>query len=1064
MRSLQPGDADRSEVGWSGDAAQEAVVAHRGGTLVVLGAPGTGKTSALVRHVQARVRHDGLGPDECLVLAPTRQAADRLRGAIGRGLGRTFTEPLARTPSSVAFAVLRLAAAGSDAPLPRLLSGAEQDVILRELLSGHAEEGAGPAWPDHVRPALATAGFRGQLRDLLMRAVEHGLEPEDLARLGADHDRPEWAAAAQVLSEYDQVTALSDPGSYDPAWICTAAADVLEEDPELLETVRVQVRLVAVDDAHELTASADRLIRVLLAPGTDVLLAGDADSTVLGFRGAQPGRFVDLARDLAGAEGPTEVVLRTRHRGRSDIVEVAARVADRIGAVHGTAHRRPGVPGGEAAGQSRAAVTVEVARSKAQECAAVAHWLRRAHLIDGHPWRSMVVLARSGAQQQLVRRALSSGGVPVRLDRSGTALGQDPAVLPLLTAFDVVTSGDDTNTWGATPEQAVTLLTGAIGGVDPVHLRRLRRRARAVELASGGRRPADEVLAGRLTDPDLLATTPAEIHRDLAPVLHVGQVLAAGRAAAGQGTAEDVLWALWSASGLAERWVAQVETGGALGARADRDLDAVLVLFGAAEAYVDRLPGRDARSFLEHVQSTDVASDTLVVGARSTEVVEVLTPHAAAGRQWSHVAVVGVQDGVWPDLRLRDTLLGAEALVAALCGQAIQGTEGLRAAQAQVRTDELRQFHVAVSRAEQQLLVTAVASTDEQPSSLLDLVDPHYRDQPPVEVPPALTLRGLVGQLRREAVTAQRGGDLPTRDRAIDVLLLLAAADVAGADPQRWWDLRDLSRDDPLTPAGPVRVSPSRVQTYLDCPLKWFLTSRGAETGEATLADIGTLVHDVIAERPDADVTLLRAELDRRWSELGLRPGWVSEQQRTAALTMVERYAAYARAAEAEGRSLIGVELDLSVLVAPDEGWPSPDHPPVELVGRVDRVEQDADGRLRIVDLKTGSTKPTKDELETHAQLGAYQVAVDEGAFDRLAPGAESGGAALLNLGVVEKRLDQVQPALSDSDDPTWARSMLLQAGAGMAGSTFPAHDLGRRCRRCPARFSCPLQEEGRSR
>lgn len=1058
---------------WSDDAAQARAVAHRDGVLLVLGAPGTGRTDVVVHHVRGRIL-GGAAPDSCLVLAPSRAAAARLRSRIGAGLGRTHTEPLARTPASLAFSVLRLVASREGEPLPRLISGAEQDVVLRELLAGHREAGGGPAWPPHLAPALATAGFRAQLRDLLMRAVEHALSPDDLRALGEEHGRPEWACAADLLEEYDQVTALSDPGSYDPAWICTAAADALEDDELLREDVHSRIGLVAVDDAQELTASAARLLDAVRPRGCPALMVGDPDSAAQGFRGALPGLFVELARrwheedgsasrtdpGTGGAAEPwAPVVLAHRHGCSLAVAEVADRVAARIGVVGSAAHRKP------RPGPAQGSAQVVLTASAAQESAHVARWLRHAHLVDGIPWSGLAVLARSGRQQETVRRALSSGGVPVHLDRSGLPLGQDPAVEPLLLAFDVVTREDDDHPWWRlTPEEAVALVTSPLGGLDPVGLRRVRRRLRVEEMAAGGSRAADELLAEALVDPGLRSGVPSDVHVDLHPLARVGSVLDAGWLARTEGgpggtagSAEDVLWALWDASGLAVSWAEQAWGGGPVGARADRDLDAVLVLFGAAEAYVERLPGSRPRSFLEHVRGAEVAADTLVVGARSPEVVEVLTPQAAAGRRWQRVAVVGVQDGVWPDLRLRDTLLGAQALVAAVGGRPVSGPEAWRAAQTQVRADEVRQFHVAVSRAADQLLVTAVSSTDEQPSALLDLVDPGFRDRPVADAQPPLTLRGLVGELRRAAVGAHRAGERQVRDRAVDLLVRLAAEEVPGADPATWWAAREVSSLAPLRTDRPVRVSPSRVQTFIDCPLRWFLTTRGADTGEAGAAELGTLVHDVVATRPDASREELVAELGLRWADLGLPDGWVSDRARARAEEMLTRYSTYVADARAQGRELVGTELDLAVTIRADQ----PDGQDVSLAGAVDRLERDRDGRLVVVDLKTGSHKPSQPEVDAHAQLAAYQVAVEEGAF--AAHGSGSGGARLVQLGT-SGPVAQTQGALEEQDDPGWARRLLLEAGAGMSAGSFAAQDMDRGCRTCPARFSCPIVPEGGQR
>lgn len=1047
------------------DPSQVAAARERVPVLQVIGAPGTGKTTVAVATVVDRLERDGLSADSCLVLAPTRVAAGRLRDQITAAVGRTTTQPLARTPSAFAFSVLQDAAVSDDDAPPRLLSGAEQDVVLGDLLAGHQEAGSGPDWPEALREALPTRGFRDQLRDLLMRAVEHGLGPEELADLAAVHDRPEWRPAAAVLREYDQVTALQRPGAFDPAWICTAAADRLAGDPDLLQHVRRRIRLIVVDDAQELTASAAALIEQVWQPGIAIVLIGDGDVTSQGFRGADPARFTRLAERLAGRTGgtPQRVILAVSHRRGPALVEVTSRVVDRIGASTGADHRRPGPasvgevgPPGNGSGASP--LQVVTVRTAAQEAARVAGWFRAAHLGESRvPWSRMVVLARSRSRLDLVRRALVSAGVPVQ-DIAGTgALHEHPVVRPLLLALDVCLRPPGE---GCTAAEAVDLVTSAIGGADPVDLMRLRRVLAAAERADGGARPSEEVLAAALEQPaDLELLGP-----DAAPAAHLAAVLSAGRRAAARSddggwapgvSAETVLWAIWAATGVADAWRAAALGGGAAGARADRDLDAVMTLFGAAQAYVDRLPGRGPDGFLRQVRAQEVSPDSLVARSRPAEAVEVLTPQAGAGREWDMVAVVGVQEGVWPDLRLRDSLLGAEALVSVLAGRPVDGPQGLRAAQAQVRADETRQFYTALSRARRALLVTAVASVDDQPSSFLDVVDPCDTERVPEEVAPPLTLRSLVARLRADLVRSHRDGDHSARDRAAAHLLRLDEAGVPGADPAGWWLGRTLSDDRPLQGDGLVPVSPSRVQLFSECQLRWMLGAHGGEAGDLSAAAVGTLVHDVIAEAPQAPVEQLRSALEARWHELALGQGWVQRRQWERAERMLQRYASYVAAATADGRELVGVEIDIRA-----------EHERAVITGRVDRLERDADGNLIVIDLKTGSSRPTKQEIEHHAQLGSYQVAVVEGGVQGQ-PETGSGGAALVHLGAAsgarpsQKHGFQQQQPLEHDADPGWAHDLVARTAAGMAGAQFPASP-GKWCRVCPVRFSCPIQPEGR--
>ena len=180
--------------------------------------------------------------------------------------------------------------------------------------------------------------------------------------------------------------------------------------------------------------------------------------------------------------------------------------------------------------------------------------------------------------------------------------------------------------------------------------------------------------------------------------------LARAEAARPESTVEDVLWAVWPASGLADRWAAQSARGGPRGEAADRDLDAVVVLFDAAARFVDRLPGARTEVFLDHVYGQELPSDAMAPVADRGEAVRILTAHAAKGLEWDVVAVAGVQEGLWPDLRLRGSVLGSETLVDVAAGR----NSASSAVIAALLDEERRLFYVAATRAREQLLVTAV--------------------------------------------------------------------------------------------------------------------------------------------------------------------------------------------------------------------------------------------------------------------------------------------------------------------------------------------------------------------
>ncbi|HEX6073683.1 MAG TPA: ATP-dependent DNA helicase [Micromonosporaceae bacterium] len=1039
------------------DETQRQIVAHRRGPLLGLGGPGTGKTTVLVEAAAARVA-EGTDPERLLVLTFSRRGAARLRTRIAARVamdGRACGELSVRTFHGYAFAVLRRLAARYGEPLPRLLNGPEQDLVIRELLA-HDTVG----WPVSLRSALRTRGFAAELRDLLLRASERGVGPQHLAELGREHGRDDWVAAARFAREYGDVLTLRDAttfGSvgYDTAELIRVTTARLAADVDALAAERSRARFTYVDEIHDLDPAQWDLLHLIAGGGGNLVGFGDPDSSMFAFRGADPTeiwRMTERFRSASGEPAPI-VALHTCWRSGPALVAAADRVVERVRGPGRHRVRRP------ATGTPDGAVEVRLFRSVTQEAAYLAHRLRAAHLLDGVPWSAMAVLMRSASMQLAgLRRALTQAGVPVRVAADDLPLAAQPATAPLLLLLRCALEPA-----GVDEEVAVALLHSPLGGADPFAERRLRQGLRGLALAAGDRRPSGVLLAEALADPAELAALDA---RWAAPARRVAALLATTRETVRhpEATAEQALWELWQASGLAERWAAASAAGGQRGAAADRDLDAVLALFDAAARFTDRLPGAGPRAFLEHLVGQQIPADSLAPAAETGEAVSLITVHSAKGLEWDLVAVPGVQEGRWPDLRLRGSVLGSELLVDVVSGRAVPGD---RSGSLTAALDEERRLcFVAVTRARTQLIMTAIASGDgeEQPSRFLDeLAAPDSGPEPasepdtgssPAGVPDAgppltLTLPALVARLR--TVVADPRAGLVRRRAAARQLARLADTRVAGAHPDQWWGLRPLSDPGPLAAAGePATVSPSMVEQARRCGLRWLLERHGGAKPPGAEQTVGSLVH-AAAERVDRLTTPeLYRYLDEHWGVVEVAARWEEGRKREQAEQMVQRLV---RWVANNPRELVATEQPFQATL------PGSD---VTITGTVDRVERDAAGRLVIIDFKTGKSSPTGEEVRRHPQLGTYQLAVALGGFTGFSDVTEPGGAALVQLG--RERRDgpeQHQPPLAADQDPGWAEDAVRDAASTMSGASFTAR-ANPQCGICAVRTSCPLSEHGR--
>ncbi|MFC8340733.1 ATP-dependent helicase [Streptomyces rubiginosohelvolus] len=845
--------------------------------------------------------------------------------------------------------------------------------------------------------------------------------------------------------------------------------------------------------------------------GRTLIAFGDPDQSIYTFRGADVNGILDFPDTFRRADGtPAPVgVLTTSRRSGAGLLAATRLLTrrmplTRLPADTVRAHRELH------AVRDGGRVETYTYPTASTELENIADLLRRAHLEDGVPWQEMAVLVRAGGRSlPAVRRALTSAGVPLEVDGDDLPLRHEPAVAPLLTALRAVATaalrglpeGDEDEadgaeqgeTGGADPgeadgadpgetggvgragartsswldtETALTLLTSPLGSMDAADLRRLGRALRDEERAAGIRVPApsDELLARALAEPERLVThDPAYAHgaQRLGALLRKARELLEGG-----GTAEEALWTLWNGTPWPGRLERAALRGGAGGRNADRDLDAVCALFDTAARAEERTGGRGALNFLEEVDAQDIAADTLSRRTARPDAVRLMTAHRSKGLEWRLVVVAGTQEGLWPDLRRRGSLLEADRI----------GRDGLAEplTPGALLAEERRLFYVAATRARERLIVTAVkapADDGDQPSRFLTELGVEPRDVTGRPRRP-LAVAALVAELR--ATTVDPGATDALREAAAHRLARLAALTddegqplVPAAHPYRWWGLEEPTRSAvPLRDRDqPVTLSGSALDQLANtCALQWFLGREVKADAPATAAQgFGNVVHvladEVASGRTPADLDVLMERLDSVWNGLAFDAPWKSEQEKDHARAALERFLHW-HVLDRAGRTPAASEHDFDVTLEAGEYA-------VRIRGSMDRVEQDAEGRAYVVDFKTGKGAPTKDEVAAHPQLAVYQLAVREGAVDEVFDGdrPEPGGAELVQLrqpapkkegGEAFPKVQAQEPLAGE-----WVSDLLATAAGKVLDERFTP-TTGTHCSHCTFRASCSAQPEGR--
>lgn len=1029
-------------------------------------------------------------------------------------------------------------------PAPVLLMGADEDAALEQLIGQ-------VSWSQPAE-VTQTRGFRAQIRNLFSRCGELGVDYQLLEQLGQAAQVQLWCEAAPLLKLWDSQSDISAANramalKLDTARLQDRALYALEHWYQADVTAPPQLPdLVVVDDYQDCTAATARLLHALAAlnlgeaegqgwsagqmpsaglggasgaqgsgsrgsangsgdatgagepggvgvtsPGdvehkdgrsTQIVVLGNPDEAVETFRGGDPLMLASAARDFDAVA----LTLPQVHRGSRQIAALIELAVQQVQVAGCISQRRPNY---QHLAQNSQSVCFKIAPDDTVQVGAVAAHMRSLHLEQGLAWGQMAVIVRQSSSVELIRQELRRGGVPLAPDTPALLLRSEPAAKALLDCARAALE-QLLGVPVVQEEAARALLLSPLVGFSAIELRRLRRIL--------GESP-DHLSTRVLSDTELFDQL--EAAPTLAAKAKVAQAINEALAKERSEGLEALVWGAWQASGKAQYWrqlALDIEADSLLRQRADHDLDVVISLFKRLEVWSERNPSAPGQQFLDELEAQQVASDSVAALGARPQGVSVLTVAACAGRQWEFVAVLGIDDGVWPNLRLRDSLTQT-GLLTDIVSQRIADTvnlasltasldpQALAQARAQICSDEMRLLVAAMSRANSQLWLGAVNGGEQGPSSFFNYLSRQSAiPVEPIQPGGAYTLRGLVATLRRQLMLDLKHNNGTEAPQIAALLAALAQRGVPGADPRSWLGIAGASQfltDLPAQLEGQdqlgtqaaahavvalkqlqaqrvnqarqrgARLSPSDVENIETCPLRWYLQRHGGSPASSSAQQIGALIHWLAQQGQEHGLSREQL-LDlfyRERSSLQLPGGWYGRQENQRVEKMVENLALYLANSPAnmqvEVECPVRAQVELEVDGAPLK---------IKISGRADRLEHTSQG-IDVIDFKTGASVDSAG-AQTNAQLATYRVALQ-------ARGENVHGGALIMLGKENKKAQvdaltypgsrELAPSDYLETGQGWDTDLISAAARDSLGPSYQAR-TGEHCRHCAYQDFCP--------
>jgi DNA helicase II / ATP-dependent DNA helicase PcrA len=466
---------------------QRVAALHFEGPLLVLAGAGSGKTRVLTTRIAHLVQEHGVDPSTILAVTFTNKAAGEMRERVRRLLGHEPGGMWIGTFHAIGARLLR-----RHAPLlgwTASYSIFDADQAQREVKRVLERLELPPKrWhPQAVHGAISAA------KNQLVTTGEYAaLASDAFARV-----------VAQVYPVYQQ--SLRGQNAFDFDDLLVKPVELFTTQPLVLDMYRRRFHFLLVDEYQDTNRAQYQLLRLLAASHANIMVVGDDDQSIYGWRGADIRNILDFEKDFTGA---TIVRLERNYRSTGTILDAANHViAQNV--------QRKGKTLWTDAGAGERIGRVEALDERDEADWIASEILGRLAGDAAATPRDFVVLYRTNAQSRALEEALRRRDVPYQII-GGTRFYERREIMDVLAYLRLISNPRDTGAF----DRIINYPRRGIGDTSRAHLLSWAAEQGWTALGAAAQAPACPPLRGAAAA--ALQTFAGMIQRYAALAAHVG--------------------------------------------------------------------------------------------------------------------------------------------------------------------------------------------------------------------------------------------------------------------------------------------------------------------------------------------------------------------------------------------------------------------------------------------------------------------------------------------------------------------------------------------------------------